>query len=508
MNEERVTAPITVSGNPLMAGAIAVVAAGLAVAFALRVPESGATAAAAASSLGLLALVWGAATLDALYPRLVVDGHGVRIRFAREWIGLSWAELDGLSVRPRAGWRESRLVPQGADRAALQGLGRAAKWYAGAMDRFFGNPYSVPVGWTSRVVGGGTDLAASVAKLSGAESGAQQEQSSPRESFRGRLHDPRPVFAAGIGTLASFMDRPRGVVNAPISLGANALDLSVSPDTQPLALPEIEQLRRPEPELADVTHVISLPTPPIDHASGEQRIGTVVAKARLRLSLSVDQLSERTRIRPHVIESIESDEFGPCGGDFYARGHLRTLCRVLGIDAAPLLTAYNDGFAQSEINARQVFQADLGRQGSLQNTRGGTQWSVVVAAVMALILAWSVARLLIDTPIEIHQPAPILNGSAGPNNATAPTASPVPVSLSAARGVRVVIRDGSGEVVFRGNLAIGETKSLDVVPPVRMSATDGSAVTLSIDGTPKGTLGTTNRPATGTFLAPMESATR
>ena len=61
-------------------------------------------------------------------------------------------------------------------------------------------------------------------------------------------------------------------------------------------------------------------------------IGPELAAARTRLGLSVDQLAERTRIRPHVIESIEVDDFAPCGGDFYARGHLRTLARVLGID--------------------------------------------------------------------------------------------------------------------------------------------------------------------------------
>ena len=57
-----------------------------------------------------------------------------------------------------------------------------------------------------------------------------------------------------------------------------------------------------------------------------------LAAARTRLGLTVDQLADRTRIRPHVIESIEVDDFAPCGGDFYARGHLRTLARVLGID--------------------------------------------------------------------------------------------------------------------------------------------------------------------------------
>ena len=68
-------------------------------------------------------------------------------------------------------------------------------------------------------------------------------------------------------------------------------------------------------------------------------IGPELAAARTRLGLTVDQLAERTRIRPHVIESIEVDDFAPCGGDFYARGHLRTLARVLGIDVTPLLTA-------------------------------------------------------------------------------------------------------------------------------------------------------------------------
>ena len=64
----------------------------------------------------------------------------------------------------------------------------------------------------------------------------------------------------------------------------------------------------------------------------EPVIGPELAAARRRLGLSVDQVAERTRIRPHVIEAIEIDDFSPCGGDFYARGHLRTLARVLGVD--------------------------------------------------------------------------------------------------------------------------------------------------------------------------------
>ncbi|MBA3264917.1 MAG: helix-turn-helix domain-containing protein, partial [Nocardioidaceae bacterium] len=66
-------------------------------------------------------------------------------------------------------------------------------------------------------------------------------------------------------------------------------------------------------------------------------IGGEIAEARQRLRLSIDELADRTRIRPYVIESIEADNFGPCGGDFYARGHLRMLARVLGLDGDPLV---------------------------------------------------------------------------------------------------------------------------------------------------------------------------
>ena len=71
----------------------------------------------------------------------------------------------------------------------------------------------------------------------------------------------------------------------------------------------------------------------------DAKIGPQVAAARQRARLSIDTLSERTRIRPHVLECIEVDDFEPCGGDFYARGHLRTLARTFGLDAQELVAS-------------------------------------------------------------------------------------------------------------------------------------------------------------------------
>ena len=74
--------------------------------------------------------------------------------------------------------------------------------------------------------------------------------------------------------------------------------------------------------------------------------------------MSVDDLAERTRIRPYVIESLEVDDFAPCGGDFYARGHLRMLARVLGLDPEAVLSNYDAHFASSPVaSPREVFEA-------------------------------------------------------------------------------------------------------------------------------------------------------
>jgi hypothetical protein len=232
-------------------------------------------------------------------------------------------------------------------------------------------------------------------------------------------------------------------------------------------------------------------------------VGPEVAAARTRLGLTVDQLAERTRIRPHVIEAIEVDDFAPCGGDFYARGHLRTLARVLGVDAAPLLESYDERYARAPINPRHVFEAELatGVNGSIRGTRGGPNWSVLVALVMALVLAWSIARLATDSSPELPGSTPVLNGSGGPGGSAAPLAEPVDVVLSAPDGgAHVVVRDGAGEIVFKGNLAVGDTRELQASPPLRVQSTDG-AVTVGVDGRPARAVGEPGEPGQGTFVA-------
>jgi hypothetical protein len=70
-------------------------------------------------------------------------------------------------------------------------------------------------------------------------------------------------------------------------------------------------------------------------------IGKVLADSRRRAGLSVAQVSEQTRITETIIAGIEGDDYSACGGDFYARGHIRSIAAAVGADPGPLIVAYD-----------------------------------------------------------------------------------------------------------------------------------------------------------------------
>jgi len=579
---------VVVRRNAGLAALVGGPASAVAIAYLARASETGAALDwAMAAVLGALGIGYLAALVDARTPLLVADAQGVRIRLGRAWRGLPWGALNRVEHTPRRGLlRDGRLVMVVHNPARLlEELDRGARRQSVLSQKLYGAPFAMPLGLSTRVVGGGEDLTAALTALAQGSSrvveldratvevttavepvetseldvSAEPERGSRdavlTRSLRSRLSrrsstsspdassrrlglggsDPRRTVAHGIFRLAGLFQRETDttVVDVP--------DLPASETPSPLREPaaasrtevrhEIEveddevalegrEMRRPgSVSLVEDTQVWSDRVQPIsrqghavdpllidDHAvepAEDPVIGPDLAAARTRLGLTVDQLAERTRIRPHVIESIEVDDFAPCGGDFYARGHLRTLARVLGLDVAPLLTTYDERYSDAPINPRRVFEAELatGANGSIRGTRGGPNWSVLVAAVMALVLVWSVARLVMDSPVDLNGATPVLNGSAGVDNGKrgGKAAPEVPVVLSAAGGgAQVIVRDGSGEVVFKGVLSFGETRTLQVSPPVWIKSSDGS-LTASIDGDDHGALGATGRGAQQMF---------
>jgi transcriptional regulator with XRE-family HTH domain len=71
-----------------------------------------------------------------------------------------------------------------------------------------------------------------------------------------------------------------------------------------------------------------------------QIVGRRLALARQHAGLSIEEVVAATRIRPGMLREIESGEFVHCGGDVYARGHVRAIAKAVGIDPEPLLAEH------------------------------------------------------------------------------------------------------------------------------------------------------------------------
>ncbi len=491
------------------------------------------------------------AFVDARTPLLVADGQGVRIRLGRAWRGMRWGAIAAVEHTPRPNLlRDGRLVlvPRNEEKmlAELDASGRRQSWLS---ERLYGAPFALPLGLATRVTGAEGDLTTALRQLAGNTATVVElapgstepvidveiveQEVGERSGFR--LPDPRPFLAALIARFGRDLDRRVGSASDPIE---NDWEPELPQEVVASATPE--PLRKPRFGIR--TELRAQGTPVDEEAETELRgrelrrhgsvdlveeaagwservrpiarvgdsvpplvidefsqpapdpvIGPELAAARTRIGLSVDQLAERTRIRPHVIESIEVDDFAPCGGDFYARGHLRTLARVLGVESAPLLTRYEERYADAPINARRVFEAELA-SGGIRATRGGPNWSILVAAIMTLVLAWSIARLVMDTPVEIQNPAPALADGSGPQpNYTGEQLGTVRVA-TVGTGSHVKITNAEDELVFSDYIAAGESTQLETTFPVRVSAQFPTAVKVFIDGDPRGRLTTNPDP--------------
>ena len=86
-------------------------------------------------------------------------------------------------------------------------------------------------------------------------------------------------------------------------------------------------------------------------------IGDTLAEARRQAGLTITQVSQQTRIRESIIRAIEQGDFSPCGGDFYARGHIRSIAAVVGADPAPLIREYDEEHGPpGAMRASQIFE--------------------------------------------------------------------------------------------------------------------------------------------------------
>ncbi len=114
-------------------------------------------------------------------------------------------------------------------------------------------------------------------------------------------------------------------------------------------------------------------------------IGETLANARRDAGLTVTQVSERTRIRETIIRAVERDDFIACGGDFYARGDIRSIALAVGADPGPLIGEYDETLrAPEEITAAEALAPTMAIR---PVPRRKPNWTAVLAVLLLAAVA-------------------------------------------------------------------------------------------------------------------------
>ncbi|MER6676329.1 helix-turn-helix domain-containing protein [Streptomyces sp. NPDC000983] len=242
---------------------------------------------------------------------------------------------------------------------------------------------------------------------------------------------------------------------------------------------------------------------PFEDVSDESRtsVGRALQQARIAAGLTVDDVSNATRVRLPIVHAIEADDFAPCGGDVYARGHIRTLARAVGIDPGPLLAQYDadHGGRPAPTPAAPLFEAER-----IRPERRGPNWTAAMVAAIVAVVGFvgftafkggdegGAAQVADGATPSATKSATSKPKSEKPE---APEPEPSDSAIAAAPQDKVTVRvsapdgkswisakDHNGRLLFDGLLQQGESKTFQDSEKINLVLGDAGAIQLYVNG--------------------------
>jgi len=218
----------------------------------------------------------------------------------------------------------------------------------------------------------------------------------------------------------------------------------------------------------------------------------MISKARIDARLSVEDLSAATNIRGALLRQMEANDFSQCGGETYARGHIRNIAQRLGVDPQIFLAAFEE----------EHMRADRSMQDLLVETNAMKQpeevrkvsWKVLATISVASLFVVGLVQIIVSTTSSPEIPAPISSVTASPSTSATPEASPSgEATLSTGTGVEAVITasrakswlfvsDASGRTLFSGQISRGTTKTFTTDVSLNIKIGNAGGVDLVVNG--------------------------
>jgi len=221
-------------------------------------------------------------------------------------------------------------------------------------------------------------------------------------------------------------------------------------------------------------------------------LGSLIAKARKDAGLSLEDLAAKTNIRMNVLSEIEKNNFEHCGGETYARGHVRNIAAILKADQKEFIRLYEE---EQGGETRSI--KDLLIENSVMRLPAEARkvsWKVLVLISVVSLFVVGIGQVVISNINTNDVVGAALSASASPTAAESPSAEPSAEStFSSGTGVEVVINavrakswlfvsDASGRTLFSGQVSRGAVKVFSSDSQLNLKVGNAGGVDLKVNG--------------------------
>ncbi|MEU9013754.1 helix-turn-helix domain-containing protein [Streptomyces sp. NPDC048479] len=230
-------------------------------------------------------------------------------------------------------------------------------------------------------------------------------------------------------------------------------------------------------------------------------IGRALQQARIDAGLTVDEVTTSTRVRIPIVHGIEEDDFSRCGGDVYARGHIRSLARAVGLDPDPLVAQYDaeHGGRPAPTPAAPLFEAER-----IRPERRRPNWTAAMVAAIVAVIGFVAFTLfngadngskgnhVAEGPAPEQKPSPPRPSTSKPAD---PKPDPSDSAIAAVPKDKVTVKlsvlddkswisakSHNGKLLFDGTLLKGESKTFQDDERVDLILGNAGAIELFVNG--------------------------
>lgn len=238
-------------------------------------------------------------------------------------------------------------------------------------------------------------------------------------------------------------------------------------------------------------------------------LGEVLQAARTAAGISLDDLAAITSIRAGLLGEMERNDFSHCGGDIYARGHLRNIAPKLGLDGTQLVEQYNVEHSVESRSINEMLAENNVTRVPME--KKNLSWKVPAAFSLTILLILGIAQIVYSninssnsttaTPIESTSPTSTPSAEPSPSSSASsiPATGGVTLSITASHGNSLIDIVVDGQHVDKGSIFQGETKSYEATTSISVFFSNPAGLDVTVNGELLQPLGGQNEEVRRTF---------